>query len=130
MADNPLVPEELTTAGLPTSRRGFDRKAVAALVEEAAQRWMELRDRHDAVIAEIERRGGIENLGRDLREIGERVATILGEAQQASEELRSHAVEEAKSLLDEMADHTDGLVREAQQIAFVLRRDAWESGTE
>lgn len=130
MADNPLVPEELTTAGLPTSRRGFDRKAVAALVAEAAQRWMELRDRHDAVIAEIERRGGIENLGRDLREIGERVATILGEAQQASEELRSHAVEEAKARLDETADHTDGLVREAQQIAFVLRRDAWESGTE
>ena len=130
MADNPLVPEELTTAGLPTSRRGFDRKAVAALVEEAARRWTELRDHHDAVVAEIERRGGIENLGRDLREIGERVTTILGEAQQAADELRSHAMEEAGGRLDEMADHTDGLLREAQQTAFVLRSDAWESGTE
>lgn len=130
MADNPLVPEELTTAGLPTSRRGFDRKSVTALVEEAARRWMELRDHHDAVVAEIERRGGIENLGRDLREIGERVATILGEAQQASDELRSHAAEEARGRLDETADHTDGLVREAQQIAFVLRSDAWEGGSE
>jgi len=130
MAENPLVPEELTTAGLPTARRGFDRKAVAALVEEAAKRWMELRDHHDSVIAEIERRGGIENLGRDLREIGERVANILGEAQEASDELRSHAVDEARGRLDEMADRADDLVREAQQTAFLLRRDAWDGGTE
>jgi len=130
MADNPLVPEELTTAGLPTARRGFDRKAVAALVEEAAKRWMELRDHHDSVIAEIERRGGIENLGRDLREIGQRVGSILGEAQEAADGLRSHAMDEARNHLDETADRTDELVREAQQIAFLLRRDAWDGGTE
>ncbi len=95
-----LEPEELTTAGLPAARRGYDRKAVATLLENAARRWRELRDHHLAVVEEIERRGGIENLGRDLREIGERVSTILSEAQQAAEEMRSRAIEEAGDRLE------------------------------
>ena len=53
MVDDRLEPEELTTAGLPSARRGYDRKAVSALLEEAARRWAELRDHHREIIDEI-----------------------------------------------------------------------------
>ncbi|MBU1494125.1 MAG: hypothetical protein KJ956_09170, partial [Actinobacteria bacterium] len=130
MVDHPLEPEELTAAGLPTARRGYDRKAVIALLDEASRRWRELRDHHDAVIAEIDRRGGVENLGRDLREIGERAATILGEAQAAADDLRTHAVEEAQARIDGALEHAGEVEGEADRTAFRLRKDAWEAGTE
>jgi len=130
MADHPLEPEELTPAGLPTARRGYDRKAVSALLEEAARRWRILRDHHDSLIGEIDRRGGVENLGRDLREIGERVAVILGEAQAAAEDLRSHAIEEATNTVEVAAGTAGAMVDEADQAAFGLRKDAWETGSD
>jgi cell division septum initiation protein DivIVA len=129
MADHPLEPEELTPAGLPTARRGYDRKAVSALLDEAARRWGELRDRYDSLMGEVGRRGGVENLGRDLREIGDRVAVILGEAQAAAEDLRSQAIEEATNTVG-VADATAGaMIDEAGEVAFGLRKDAWETGS-
>ena len=125
MAEQPLAPENLSATGLPSARRGYDRKAVAALLEEAAHRWRELRDRHDELIAEIDRRGGIENLGRDLREIGERVAVILGEAQAAADGMRAHAAGESRSRLDEVAEEATGIIADAEATAFDWRRDAW-----
>lgn len=130
MVDHPLEPEDLTTAGLPSARRGYDRKAVGALLDEASRRWRKLRDHHDSVIDEIERRGGVENLGRDLREIGARVSSILGEAQAASEDLRQQALEEAGARLDGASEKADGLVAEADRTAFGLRKVAWEQSTE
>jgi len=130
MVDHPLEPDELTAAGLPSARRGFDRKAVIALLDEASRRWKELRDHHDSVIDEIERRGGVENLGRDLREIGERVANILGEAQQAAEGLRAHAVEEAQVRIDGALEYAGLVTDEADRAAFGLRKDAWETGSD
>lgn len=129
MADHRLEPEELSTAGLPSARRGYDRKAVAALLEEASARWQELRDHHAAVIAEIERYGGIENLGRDLREVGERVAAILDEAQGLAEDLRRHAQEEADGHRVAALEAAAATTGEAEGQAFALRRDAWETGT-
>lgn len=130
MAPDELGPEELTIDGLPAARRGLDRKAVSRLLQEAAARWSRLQAEHDELLAHIEERGGIENLTRDLREIGEHVGRMLGEAQEAAENLRSRARQEAQERHLSAEGEAAAIAEQAERDAFKMRGDAWRAGSD
>jgi hypothetical protein len=118
MASEGPGPEDLTADGLPTARRGLDRRAVTRLLREASARWAQVQAERDELVAHIEERGGIENLTRDLREIGEHVSRMLGDAQEAAER-RTAAETEAADIR-----------QQAELDAFQMRSDAWSAGSD
>ena len=140
MADEGLGPDHLSTRGLPSARRGYDKKAVTRLLREAAEAWSELERRHADLEAEIEKTGGIDYLARDLGQIGADVGAILAAAREAAEGMRSRAssdaerrdresVEEAARVVAEAAKEAAAVVEEAERQAHDMRSDAWETGT-
>ena len=134
-----MGPDTFSTRGIPTSRRGYDRKVVDALVADVVAAWGALESRHRELLAEIERSGGLEYLARDLGSIAGDVGRILSAATEAAEGIRSRAEEDARRIADESAGEAAalraaaaadaaGLESEAERQAFAVRRDAWDTG--
>lgn len=141
MGDDRLGPDTFSTRDLPTGRRGYEKKAVDALIARAVQEWGDLQRRHDDLLAEVTRSGGPEHLARDISSVAGDVARILEAAKEAADGMRTRAREDAERIeRDSAADATKQLeaataeaervMAEAEQQAFDLRRDAWEAGDE
>ena len=128
MADDDLGPETLTTRGVPSARRGYDRRVIDAILSQASDRWQKLQDEHDELKAAVEKSGGLEFLGRELGAIGKEVGAILASAQEAADGLRTRAREEAERLEGEASEAVEAELSEAQRHVFDLRKDAWETG--
>ena len=139
MPEDTLGPDTFSTRGIPTSRRGYDRKVVDALVADAVAAWGALEKHHGELIAEIERSGGLEHLSRDLGAIAVDVGKVLTAATEAADGIRSRAQADADRVvaesaaassqrLDTAAVQAAGIVAEADRQAFDLRRDAWDAG--
>ncbi len=130
MADDDLGPEGFGTRGIPSARRGYDKRVVDTLVGEAVERWAELKRRYDALQSEVDRAGGLEHLTRDLKSVGDDVARILEVAKEAADGMRQRAHADAEDITAEAKAAGAGVVTEAEEQAFALRRDAWDTGTE
>lgn len=139
MPEDTLGPDTFSTRGIPTSRRGYDRKVVDALVADAVAAWSALEKRYGELIAEIERSGGLQHLSRDLGAIAADVGKVLTAATEAADGIRSRAQADADRVaaesaaassqsLDAAAVQAAGIVAEADRQAFDLRRDAWDAG--
>lgn len=140
MADEPLGPDTFSTRDLPTARRGYEKKAVEALIAEAVERWGTLERRHRDLLKDVAGSGGPEALARDVEAVGSEVSRILEAAKEAAEGMRSRAREdservaaetaaEAVSRLQAAAAEAASIVAEGERQAFELRRDAWDGGT-
>ena len=139
MAEDTLGPDTFSTRGIPTSRRGYDRKVVDALVADAVVAWTALESRHRELVAAIERSGGLEYLERDLGAIAADVGRILTAATEAAEGLRSRAEADAARVkqdagaaaaerLSAASSQAEAMITEADRQAYGLRRDAWDAG--
>ena len=91
MAEEFVGPEYLTTRGIPSSRRGYDKRVVDAVLSEARGHWQALLDRYNELRELVESTGGIEFLGKELSEIGRDVGEVLATAQQAADGIRSRS---------------------------------------
>ena len=140
MVDDDLGPGDFSTRGLPTVRRGYEKKAVDALVAGAFARWTELHRRYTDLLEELGKAGGVEQLGRDLGAVAREVDQILAASDEAATGLRERAWEaatrleeeskhEAETRVAEAEEQARRLVAEAEEQAFGARRDAWEAGT-
>jgi cell division septum initiation protein DivIVA len=140
MADEPLGPDTFSTRDLPTARRGYEKKAVEALIAEAVERWGTLERRHRDLLKDVAGSGGSEALARDVEAVGSEVSRILEAAKEAAEGMRSRAREdservaaeaaaEAASRLQAGVEEAATIVAEGERQAFELRRDAWDGGT-
>jgi len=130
MADDDLGPEGFGTRGIPSARRGYDKRVVDTLVSEAVERWVELKRRYDALRAEVDRAGGLEHLARDLKAVGDDVSRILEAAKEAADGMRVRAQSDADVVGTGAAADAAAVVQEAEDQAFQTRRDAWETGAE
>jgi len=130
MADDDLGPEGFGTRGIPSARRGYDKRVVDTLVSEAVERWVELKRRYDALRAEVDRAGGLEHLARDLKAVGDDVSRILEAAKEAADGMRVRAQSDADVVGTGAAAGAAAVVQEAEDQAFQTRRDAWETGAE
>ncbi|HSM01211.1 MAG TPA: DivIVA domain-containing protein [Acidimicrobiia bacterium] len=141
MGDDRLGPDTFSTRDLPTGRRGYEKKAVDALIARAVQEWGDLQRRHDDLLAEVTRSGGPEYLARDVSSVGEEVARVLQAAKEAADGMRTRAREDAERIerdsaadaakqLEAAGSEAERVMAEAEQQAFDLRRDAWEAGDE
>lgn len=128
MADEELGPEYLTARGVPSSKRGYDKRVIDALLSEARDRWQAVQDKYEELRATVEASGGIEFLGRDLGAIGTEVGEVLSSAQKAADGMRSRAREESDRVDRESTEAATGAIAEAEAQALGLRRDAWDSG--
>ncbi|MBI5157511.1 MAG: hypothetical protein HZA58_05785, partial [Acidimicrobiia bacterium] len=88
MVDDDLGPEGFSTRGIPSAKRGLDKRVVDNLVAEAVERWAELKRRYDALQAEVDRAGGLEHLTRNLKSVGDDVTRILEVAKEAADRMR------------------------------------------
>lgn len=129
MPDQPFGPDRLTADDLPKARRGYDKKAVKALLGRAAEAWSAMQEEHQSVVERIAASGGVEYLARDLAALGQEVGGILGAAQEAAEAIRARAEEAAERRNQESKAGAEALLVEAERQAFELRRSAWEVGT-
>lgn len=141
MADAPLGPDTFSTRDLPTARRGYEKKAVDALIAEAVERWGALERRHRELMVEVSGSGGPEYLARDVEAVAGEIAGILEAAKSAAEGMRTRAREDAQRVeaesgaevarrLDAAAAEAAKIVADAERQAFEMRRDAWDSGIE
>jgi F0F1-type ATP synthase membrane subunit b/b' len=138
--DPDLGPGELSTRGLPTARRGYEKKAVDALIADAVERWSALHDHHAELLEQVAKVGGADHLARDLGAIGAEVGRILEAANEAATSLRDRAHEDAERVRTQAVEEADRaradavvgaeeIVTEAERQAFELRREAWETAT-
>ncbi len=128
MADDEIGPEYLTARSVPSSKRGYDKRVINALLSEARDHWQQLQDEYDELKAIVEASGGIEFLGRELSAIATEVGEILSSAQQAADGMRARAREEADRIEHESREVVSSGVAEAESQALDLRRDAWDAG--
>jgi len=128
MADDEIGPDYLTARGVPSSRRGYDKRVIDALHSEARDRWQTLLDMYEELKSTVEASGGLEFLGRELGAVGRDVGEILASAQEAADGIRTRAQTEAERLESESTGKATGAVSEAETQAFGLRNDAWETG--
>ena len=99
MGDDDLGPEGFGTRGIPSAKRGYDKRVVDTLVAEAVERWAELKRRYDALEAEVSKAGGLDHLTRDLKAVGEEVAKILATAREAADAMRERARQDAADIV-------------------------------
>jgi vacuolar-type H+-ATPase subunit H len=130
MAEERLGPGDLTPRGIPSARRGYDKRVVDAIMSEARRHWQDLVDEHEELRSAVEATGGLDYLGKELGTIGRDVGEVLDAAQRAAEGIRNRSREEADRLESEAAAKAESMVTEAEQQAFDLRQDAWNSGME
>jgi vacuolar-type H+-ATPase subunit H len=128
MAEEFVGPEYLTTRGIPSSRRGYDKRVVDAVLSEARGHWQALLDRYTELRQLVESTGGIEFLGKELSEIGRDVGEVLASAQQAAEGIRNRSHQEAERIEREASEEAEAVVAEAERQAFDLRSSAWDDG--
>ncbi|WKZ82277.1 MAG: hypothetical protein QY307_09350 [Acidimicrobiia bacterium] len=130
MGDDDLGPEGFGTRGIPSARRGYDKRVVDTLVSEAVERWGELKRLYDELRQAVDASGGLENLQRDVSAVGEEVNRILEAARDAGEGMRLRALADSEQLGHEATAAAAEMIAEAEAQAFELRREAWETGTE
>jgi cell division septum initiation protein DivIVA len=134
-----LGPATLSTRGLPTARRGYEKKSVDALVAISVERWAELERRYRLLMDKVEKVGGADHLVRDLTAIGDEVGRILDAANDAAtalrerarddaERVRTQAQQEADKATSEADDAVERTVADAEAAAFEVRQAAWEHG--
>ena len=128
MADDEIGPEYLIARGVPSARRGYDKRVIDTLLSEARDRWQALQSRYEELRATVDASGGLEFLGFDLGEIGAEVGEILSAAQQAANGIRVRAGEEAERIDRESSTAAASALAEAERQAFELRSDAWGTG--
>lgn len=135
-----LSPSDFSTRGIPNARRGYEKKAVDALVAKGVERWSELYRAHTGLLDEIAEMGGVDHLARELGTVGTEVRRILEAAEAAAAGLRDRAREAADRLhvessaaadtrLSEASAEADRIIAEAEAEALALRQAAWEDGT-
>ncbi len=122
-------PESLSTKGIPAVRRGLDKRAVDRVMSEAASRWARLKAEHDELLAELEATGGLEYFKADLAALGAEVGLMLTDAREAADGIRARAATDAEHRFDQASEHAGRVEAEADQVAFTIRRQAWEEGT-
>lgn len=130
MADDDLGPEGFGTRGIPSARRGYDKRVMDTLVAEAVERWAELKRRYDELSAAVDQAGGREHLSRNLAAVGEEVARILTAAGDAANGLRERARTDAAAIVADAEARAERMRRDAEDDAFVARKDAWETGSD
>lgn len=134
-----LGPATLSTRGLPTARRGYEKKSVDALVAISVERWAELERRYRLLMDEVDKVGGADHLVRDLTAIGDEVGRILEAANDAAtalrerarddaERVRTQAQQEADKATSEAGDLAQRTLADAEAAAFEVRQAAWEQG--
>ena len=134
-----LGPATLSTRGLPTARRGYEKKSVDALVAISVERWAELERRYRLLMDEVEKVGGADHLVRDLGAVGDEVGRILEAANDAAtalrqrarddaERVRTQAQQEADKARSEADDAAERSIADADAAAFEIRQAAWEHG--
>lgn len=134
-----LGPATLSTRGIPTARRGYEKKAVDALIAISAERWAELERRYRVLMDEVEKVGGADHLVRDLSAIGDEVGRILEAANDAAvalrerarddaERVRTQAQQDADKAISEADDAAARTLADAEAVAFEVRQAAWEQG--
>jgi hypothetical protein len=128
MADEELGPEYLTTRGVPSSKRGYDKRVIDALLGEARDHWQQLQDKYEALRSSVEESGGLEFLGRELSQVGAEVGEVLTAAQRAADGMRARTASESERIEREATEAATSAVEEAEAQAFELRRSAWETG--
>lgn len=130
MTDERLGPEILSTRGVPSARRGYDKRVVDALLSEATKHWESLVREHGELQSAVEESGGLEFLGREMSEVAREVGAILEAAKEAADGLRSRAREDAERLESDSKERAEAIFAEAEEEAFQVRKDAWDSGVE
>ena len=130
MSEDVFGPDSLSTRGLPSNKRGYDRKAVSRLLDEAARNWRELKQRHDELVVEINRTGGLEFFKRDLAGLGTEISALMSAATEAADGIRQRVAAEAKDRRSAADGEAAEIVAAAEQQAFEARRDAWHAGVE
>jgi cell division septum initiation protein DivIVA len=128
MTDERLGPDVLSTRGVPSARRGYDKRVIDALLSEAARHWQTLIEEHDALRTAVEESGGLEFLGREMSEVAKEVGAILEAAREAADGMRARAREDAERLERDSRADAERILAEAEAQAFELRSDAWDSG--
>jgi len=130
MGDDDLGPEGFGTRGIPSAKKGYDKRVIDTLVAEAVERWAELKRRFDALQSEVDRAGGLEHLTRDMKAVGEEVAKILEVAKEAADGMRSRARADGDAIVAAAETRAGELIRGGEEDAFQARHDAWETGTD
>ncbi len=130
MGDDDLGPEGFGTRGIPSAKKGYDKRVVDTMVAEAVARWAELKQRFDVLQAEVNRAGGLDHLTRDLKAVGEEVTRILETAREAADAMRTRAREDAAAILTAAETRGAEIKKSGEDDAFAARRDAWDTGTE
>ena len=130
MGDDDLGPEGFGTRGIPSAKKGYDKRVVDTLVAEAVERWAELKRRFDALQSEVDRAGGHEHLTRDMKAVAEEVAKILEVAKEAADGMRSRARADGDAIVAAAETRAGELIRGGEEDAFQARHDAWETGTD
>ncbi len=130
MVDDDLGPEGFSTRGIPSAKRGLDKRVVDNLVAEAVERWAELKRRYDALQAEVDRAGGLEHLTRNLKSVGDDVTKILEVAKEAADGMRERGQADVAKITAAAEEQRAALIAEAEQQANQLRGDAWNTGME
>lgn len=121
MSDGPLSPEEVAHRGFPTAFRGFDTGDVRAYLQRVAN------DLRDSIarerdlnrrLADAEHRAAHPVIqGEELtRVLGEEMGRVLATAQEAANELRSRAEENAARILREAHDQAQRIRSSAESV--------------
>ena len=121
MSDGPLSPEEVAHRGFPTAFRGFDTGDVRAYLQRVAN---ELRDSTarerdlNRRLADAEHRAAHPVIkGEELsRVLGEEMGRILATAQDAANELRTRAEENAARILREAHEQAQRIRANAESV--------------
>ncbi len=129
MGDDELGPEGFGTRGIPSAKRGYDKRVIDTLVAEAVERWAELKRRYDALETEVNKAGGMDHLTRDLKAVGEEVNKILATAREAADAMRERARQDAADIVAAAEARSAALHASGDEDALAARRDAWETGT-
>jgi DivIVA domain-containing protein len=135
MSDGPLSPEEVAHRGFPTAFRGFDTGDVRTYLQRVAN---ELRDSIarerdlNRRLADAEHRAAHPVIqGEELtRVLGEEMGRILATAQEAANELRSRAEENAARILREAHDQAQRIRADAESVLAERTEEAEGDATE
>ena len=99
MTDERLGPEDLSTRGVPSARRGYDKRVIDGLIAEAARHWKVLAQEHAELRQAVEDSGGLEFLRREMSDVAREVGEILEAAKSAADGMRSRLLLNAFLLL-------------------------------
>ncbi|MEO6120863.1 MAG: DivIVA domain-containing protein, partial [Acidimicrobiales bacterium] len=121
MADAPLSPEEISHRSFPTSFRGFDTGEVRAYLARVADelRAAAAKEREFQLrVAAAEHRAAHPVLDQATlsRALGQEMARLLASAQEAAQEVKVKAEENAGRILREAHDHAQRVRGDAERV--------------